>query len=259
VKCSFKSARGFTLVELLVVIAILSLLAALLLPGISRVKAKAHQIQCLSNLRQLGLGLLSFVAAKHAYPTTAVGLNGEIPGSWMNQIAVGGLETPQGSYDPSRFGSEQLKEGVWRCPSARWDVMVISDGVGPDDYVPPSYAYNMHGVLKPINRTNSLGLIYTGKSGMREQKPVHESEVVAPSQMMAIGDNFTGGDAFWRLPDLDFLERGGFASSRHNRKVHLVFCDGRVESPPLKSVFTDAGDAALVRWNRDHQPHRDRL
>jgi prepilin-type processing-associated H-X9-DG protein len=42
-------------------------------------------------------------------------------------------------------------------------------------------------------------------------------------------------------------------------KANVVFCDGHVESPPLQFLFADTSDAALSRWNRDHQPHRERL
>lgn len=232
-------ARAFTLVELLVVIAILGVVAALLFPELSRSKGKAQQIQCVSNLHQLGVGLQNFSADNHAYPSGIAGTNSDNPGPWFVQMQRGG-------FDVSRPRTNFISEGIWRCPSA------------PLSVDPLSYGYNAYGNRANGSPTNALGLMghFVSFSAMFE--PIKESEVTVPSDMMAIGDVIGGGLFFMRM-SLDYLDRNGRASARHQRKVNVMFCDGHVESPTLKSVFQDTSDTALVRWNRDHLPHRDRL
>jgi prepilin-type N-terminal cleavage/methylation domain-containing protein len=73
VKNNFEAAKGFTLVELLVVIAIIAIFAGLLLPVVSATKRKAKRTTCLSNLRQINLGIRMYAEdAQDAPPSPGV-------------------------------------------------------------------------------------------------------------------------------------------------------------------------------------------
>ena len=76
--------------------------------------------------------------------------------------------------------------------------------------------------------------------------------------MMAIGDSFNGTIILSRV-DVIENEKYGNILTRHQGRANVVFCDGHVESPTLQFLFQDTSDAALRRWNRDHQPHREKL
>ena len=104
---------GFTLVELLVVIAIIAMLAALLLPVLSRAKASAQQTDCLSNLRQISLGI-------HLY----AGDNGDTLPAAPN-VTGGGTETNHAAIFYKRLmknyvglqGASSPQDRVFACPA----------------------------------------------------------------------------------------------------------------------------------------------
>ena len=73
-KNNSEAAEGFTLIELLVVIAILAILTALLLPVLSRAKAKAQRPVCMNNLRQISLGVRMYADdSSDAFPPATNG------------------------------------------------------------------------------------------------------------------------------------------------------------------------------------------
>jgi prepilin-type N-terminal cleavage/methylation domain-containing protein len=103
-----KVQRAFTLVELLVVIAIIGILAALLLSAIPQAKARVQRIQCVNNLRQLGVGLQVVLADNHGY----------LSENWIGQLESEGLgiSNPKTNY---------FRTGIWLCPSVqsyKWSV-----------------------------------------------------------------------------------------------------------------------------------------
>ena len=248
---------GFTLIELLVVIAIVGILAALLLPVLSASKARAQRTQCINNLHQLGIGLQVFLENNHGYPVLATGPNGgpavaHVPWfTWADILEREGLDVTK--PEPDWF-----QKGIWLCPSARWTKINPQKA----NY----YGYNLWGNLhrKDADVTNNFGLAGHFNSKLDILTPIHESEVAVPSAMMAMGDSFNGSAEFDReklgegTPADDLLTDGN-TLTRHQGKANVVFCDGHVESPTLNFIFTDTSDEALSRWNRDHQPHRDRL
>jgi prepilin-type N-terminal cleavage/methylation domain-containing protein/prepilin-type processing-associated H-X9-DG protein len=113
-----RPATAFTLIELLVVIALIAILAALLLPALSRAREKANAAYCLNNLKQWGLATQLFASENDDLLPKDGSPNGTaIDEGWYNDLPrVIGLRTykempwrTNASVDPGR--------SIWVCPS----------------------------------------------------------------------------------------------------------------------------------------------
>jgi prepilin-type N-terminal cleavage/methylation domain-containing protein/prepilin-type processing-associated H-X9-DG protein len=121
---------AFTLIELLVVIAIIAVLAGLLLPALAKAKAKAKQIQCLSEMKQWGVAFNMYVEDNEGkIPHEGWGTSGEVvletwsqvsaaKSAWYNALAHSLNKPPASDYGmPSKREEFYDAASLFRCPS----------------------------------------------------------------------------------------------------------------------------------------------
>jgi len=283
-----RRTSAFTLIELLVVIAIIALLAALLLPALNRSQEAGRTAVCKSNLHQYGLALRMYVDDFKVYPSySGVGITNDNV-DWQQR-----LQTYTGGMKQMVYPGTSMRRfyAGFLCPS-----YVHLAG----EFDPPiifCYAYNVMGFGDVfMSNGSSLGLggdVIDGNSASSSSlRPVRESAVVSPAEMIAIGDaplepkgiglfeqgfNFIGTDdlgsggnslAYWYGPDLEgpgpnpptgFSDPRPWIRKRHGERWNTVFCDGHVENLRNLQLWNYKSDSVLMRWFRDHKPHRDML
>jgi prepilin-type N-terminal cleavage/methylation domain-containing protein/prepilin-type processing-associated H-X9-DG protein len=230
---------GFTLIELLVVIAVIAILAALLLPALSRAKAKAQAIVCLGNLKQLQLSWQLYAddhdgALAPNYSVSSVIAFTKI--NWVGGFLSYETRPGQSGYwndatntdlligeAPGRLGHYAKAAGVFKCPS---DQSWIE--LGGQRY-PRVRSYAM---------SEWMGN-YEGKAAVNN--PMYYftrlSEIQKPSPAMAwvLMDEHEDwiDDGWFRVGTLAPVDNrqilAELPANRHNRGAMISFVDGHVE------------------------------
>jgi type II secretory pathway pseudopilin PulG len=247
-------ASAFTLTELLVVMATLAILSLLVWPALGNARVNSRQLSCLNNLRQLGI-------ASHLYVV-----------DYQQYSAVYGPPHATYVWPPRLLSYAGGQRNLFSCPAAsptaRWDtnlnqslIPVISEDLKVDRYgIKPnsrfSYGMNDWGLFN--TRGPSFGL--TGDVGF---PPTKDSDVVAPSQMIMLGDTPAqlnpGLYSFAAsLDPTDNINGSQLPSNRHQYLTDIVFTDGHTETPLRSDVINPvANNPWRNRWNNDNQPHNE--
>lgn len=151
----------FTLIEMLVVIGIIGILATILLPALTYARESARKGTCLNNLRQIGLGMLTYANEFGNFPRVNTAPN-NIP-DVMDIESAEALET---------YGIPMAAEGInlWKCPSSNFFAKGELDGeiklYGIKNSIPyPNYAIMTNWInQEAYDAVNSPGLSPTNIS-----------------------------------------------------------------------------------------------